>query len=113
MFGCTGALPGEEPSSHLHPETERLPRPGRHPKGELGNIAQESLAGLQLLTSALGTLLTFSAEVQTTSPGVDSDAARAGDLTAHQPHWVAMICRVLVVVLTLVLVGPGASPSAN
>lgn len=22
---CAGALPGEEPSSHLHPEAERLP----------------------------------------------------------------------------------------
>lgn len=32
-----GAFSGEEPSSHLHPETERLPGPGRYTQGTLGN----------------------------------------------------------------------------
>lgn len=28
-----GEVSSEEPSTHLHPETTRLPRPGRHPQG--------------------------------------------------------------------------------
>lgn len=43
MFDDTGTVPGEEPSSHLHPEAEGLPRPGCHSQGEMGNVVCRSL----------------------------------------------------------------------
>lgn len=33
-----GKVSGQESSSHLHPETERLPRPGRHTEGKMAKF---------------------------------------------------------------------------
>lgn len=32
-----GKVPGEEPSSHIYPETARFPRPSCNSQGEMGN----------------------------------------------------------------------------
>lgn len=98
-----GKISGQESSSHLHPETERLPRPGRHTEGEMAKFkvycADRELSFRVLLVvlqlrpvfiffKNIDQFVCLSAEVQEKSSGIDSDAQRARDFSSYKPHWV-------------------------